>query len=272
MLRSHKAGLILCVIAAATSNLNAQGDDCSKRTVAVNVRDKSGQLVAGLLPSSFRAREEGHPLNVLKARIDVGPRRVVLAVDASGSINRSLEVARLVASNLALQSPNGFQIALIIFSGQIVDSIQFGRPATDIVEKLAQLQTSKGRTAIKDALMHAAEMFGTPQLGDSIYVITDGGDQPNVVPSEAGYGTTSVKWIYAHIRELYDLGANTHGEGSHDDDRNHIHEENCGYNDPVARWTTLMERGFIVKWTSRQGEQRCEDPRGSGACSDELKW
>src|SRR3954447_856983 len=40
----------------------------------------------------------------------------------------------------------------------------------------------------------------------SHYVISNGGDQPNVVPSEAGAWYYFRELDYAHIRELYDLG------------------------------------------------------------------
>ena len=52
----------------------------------------------------------------------------------------------------------------------------------------------------------------------SHYVITNGGDQPNVVPPNASVWYYFRETDYAHIKEMWEIG-DTHGEGGVDDDR-----------------------------------------------------
>jgi aminobenzoyl-glutamate utilization protein B len=90
---------------------------------------------------------------------------------------------------------NGLVSALYLFHGKAAHSAGApwsGRSALDAVE-----------------LMNVAWNYRREHLRlqqRSHYVITNGGDQPNVVPSEAGVWYYFRELDYGHIRELYDLG------------------------------------------------------------------
>ena len=76
--------------------------DCLKRTLVVNVRDRTGKLVEGLNSSSFRASLQGQQVRISSAIVRNGPRRIVLLVDASGSVNKEnheWDTVRLIAGN-----------------------------------------------------------------------------------------------------------------------------------------------------------------------------
>src|ERR1039458_8091294 len=81
--------------------------DCLKRTLIVNVRDRTGKLVGDLNRSSFRASLHGRQIGISSAKVRTGPRRLVLLLDASGSVNKEnhkLDIARLIAGNLLLKA------------------------------------------------------------------------------------------------------------------------------------------------------------------------
>ena len=152
---------------------------CQAPTIVANVRDKQGNLVPALQPESFRVKLGDESVSVKSVATGTGTHRIVLLVDISGSINKSehtWEVARVVAGNLLVAAPSTLRVALVLFSDHIIDTIGFDRPASDIVERLAKLETGKGRTALLDSLAYAANLLGSPVAGDSVYVISDGGE------------------------------------------------------------------------------------------------
>ena len=135
--------------------------DCLKRTLIVNVRDRTGKLVGDLNRSSFRASLHGRQIGISSAKVRTGPRRLVLLLDASGSVNKEnhkLDIARLIAGNLLLKAPAQLQPALVIFSDHILDTVDFSRPPSEIVLRLARLEEGRGRTALLDALVYSAKL------------------------------------------------------------------------------------------------------------------
>jgi len=168
----------LCALMAAQS-----ADSCTSPHIVVNVVDKQGKIVAGLAPESFHVRAGDETVTVKSAQAGAG-HRVVLLVDISGSINKSeytWGIARLAAGNLLVAAPSTMRVALVLFSDRIIDTIDFDRPATDIVERLAKLENGKGRTAILDSINYSVKLLQPPELGDVIYIISDGGENASKV-------------------------------------------------------------------------------------------
>jgi hypothetical protein len=156
-----------------------QVPDCLKRTLVVNVRDRAGKLVGDLNPSSFRASLNGQQIGISSAKVRTGAWRLVLLVDASGSVNKKnhgLDIARLIAGNVLLKAPAQLQPALVIFSDHILDTVDFSHPPSEIVLRLARLEEGRGRTALLDALLYSAKLLGPNMLGDAVYLISDGGE------------------------------------------------------------------------------------------------
>jgi len=152
---------------------------CLKRILIVNVRDRAGRFVGDLNPSSFRASLQGQQVKISSATVRTGQRRIVLLLDASGSVNRenhALDAARLVARNLLLKDPAELHPALVVFSDHIVDTIDFSHPASEIVLRLAGLEEGRGRTALLDALAYSATLLRPNMPGDAVYLISDGGE------------------------------------------------------------------------------------------------
>ena len=135
--------------------------------------------IANLTRESFRAKVGAQQIKVSSARVEAGPRRVVLLVNAGGSVNkenRSLHEARLVARNLLLNAPPELQSALVVFSDHVVDSVEFSQSPTEAPDKLAHLENVRGHRALFDSLIYAATLFGPGMPGDSVYLISGGGE------------------------------------------------------------------------------------------------
>ncbi len=177
--RRVAVSLFLLLIGPKLLLVGQQIPDCLKRTLVVNVRDRTGQLVGGLNPSFFWATLQGQQVKISSATVRAGPRRIVLLLDASGSVNKEnhkLDTARLIAGNLLLKAPAGLHPALVVFSDHIIDTVDFSRPPSEIVLRLADLKEGRGRTALVDALMYSAKLLQPSLPGDAVYLISDGGE------------------------------------------------------------------------------------------------
>jgi VWA domain containing CoxE-like protein len=172
------AALTLCTSMAAQIV-----DGCLSRAILVEVWDQQGKAVQGLQPDSFHVRAGDETITVKSAQARAG-RRVVLLVDVSGSINKSehtWEMARVVAGNLLAAAPSSLRVALVLFSDRIIDTIGFDRPAADIVERLAKMENGKGHTAILDSLDYSIKLLQPAEVGDVIYIVSDGGENSSKV-------------------------------------------------------------------------------------------
>lgn len=179
--------LPLLLLLLAVCRLVAQStDNCLHRTMTVNVRDSNGNLVPDLPTTAFHGKLRGKPVTVRSEQVEIGPRRLVMLLDASGSITGSeytWKIAQLVAGDIISSASRPNQVALVVFAAQVLDVTNFTSARMQVLEKLRQLEDGskaapkgKRRTALFDTLTYAADLFGSPMPGDVIYAITDGGD------------------------------------------------------------------------------------------------
>lgn len=150
----------------------------------MNVRDHLGRLVAGVPPAGFRGKFHGKPITIRSVRMSDTPQRIVLLLDASGSISQSghtWDTARMVAGDL-LSNPQR-RAATVVFASKIELSLDFSHTAEDMLHRLQNLQNvrkaiSKNdrKTALLDTVMYALRLLKDPMPGDSIYAVSDGGD------------------------------------------------------------------------------------------------
>jgi hypothetical protein len=183
--------LALIFVVPAAHALPAQTDSCLDRTIPVNVMTEQGQPVPGLSAANFTASVHGKPVQVKSANYDTSPRRIVIAVDVSGTMlsssagppgGRTLNIGLLVARNLINAAPPDEQFALLAFSDRVEDKVGFDAGKTTVLMKLEKLrdltpEEAKGhRTAIWDSLGEGLSMITPTNSGDAVYVITDGGD------------------------------------------------------------------------------------------------
>jgi Mg-chelatase subunit ChlD len=168
------------LVAAQQHNL------CQKRVLLVNVVDAHGQQVSALTGEQFRANLQGQPVKVMSAKFGAGPQRILILVDVSGSMwtdRQQWELVKLAVEDVVSAGPGQAQLALATFSNRFEANVPFGKGREAVREAILNLNpTSKsipkrfGGTALNDAILEAADMFGSPHPGDVIYVITDGLD------------------------------------------------------------------------------------------------
>ena len=164
----------------------AQDQPCTARTVMATVVDHDGNPVEGLQAADFRGEFRGKGVQVLSATLDTSPRRIVLLLDASGSIAASSVTWRAVkriAEGMVRSVPPSNPVALMVFTDEIRSRVPFGQPRDYLTSRVAALGKPDewlgkrpGRTALFDAIMEALAELRPTQPGDIIYLITDGGE------------------------------------------------------------------------------------------------
>jgi len=150
--------------------------------VVVSVLDRSRTPVRGLSAQNFRATFHGRPASILSSQYSESPRRVAIVLDASSSVTEdklSWDMARTLAVNIALAP--GIRAGLVVFATSVVETLDFSHSGHEIVERIKQLSIPSVRwkdrqTALRDSILQAADLFGTPEVGDSVYIVSDGGD------------------------------------------------------------------------------------------------
>jgi hypothetical protein len=161
------------------------------RSIVVNVLDAHGNALRDLTKDNFRLHVNGKPTVVLDARYSLAPRRIVVLLDMSGSMTGDKDtgkwrIAREAADDLLAETPGDVPIAMLTFSGQVRDVLDFsqGRPAIAkwLKEDPGQRPNRKysRTTALFDAILEALKLLQPVQPGDAVYAITDGGDNASL--------------------------------------------------------------------------------------------
>jgi hypothetical protein len=180
-----RVALALSALAAGPVLLSAQENPCQRRTLPVSVVDKNGNLVEGLTAADFRGEFRGKPVQILSVEPDQRHRRLVILVDASGSVI-SAPTWPMVC-NISADAYRHFldrsSMAFLVFSGTILKKVGFNSPTEDQAKLVAHLdlerETRRGeirKTALWGALQAAIDELRPADLGDVIYVITDAGN------------------------------------------------------------------------------------------------
>src|SRR5690349_6916183 len=167
--------------------------DCTE-TVPVNVRDRQGKLVVGLEPGMFQATVHGQRVKVQSSKVQRGFRRIVLLLDISGSMTETRGtwgMARLIAGDLVSSAGPANSIALMTFSDRIIESTGFSPVTSNLAQRVQALEkadnklTIHGRkTALLDAIGSAAALFSQSMPGDTIYLVSDGGENQSTIRAD----------------------------------------------------------------------------------------
>jgi Mg-chelatase subunit ChlD len=162
--------------------LAQENSSCLRRSLNVSVINDGLQSFVGLTAANFRGTFQGKPVQILSAKPDARPRRVVILLDMSGSMIEPAERllrARGLALSLIAHAPNNSPVGVVTFSKGILEQMGFAHSReelTDFVAKTHAAPQGKGQTALRDAILEALHMLGQPGPHDVIYVVTDGID------------------------------------------------------------------------------------------------
>jgi hypothetical protein len=155
----------------------------------VTVMNSAGDPILGFAPADFQAKFRGKPAKILSIVRDERPRRIVILLDTSGSMvgeprGSKWEIARAIAAYLVDAHLPNTSLALLFFSDQVHEQIGFSDGSPAAAKRLLDISANSdyvkknvlGTTALYDAVLAALHLLDAPGFSDSIYLISDGGD------------------------------------------------------------------------------------------------
>jgi hypothetical protein len=160
-------------------------DACLRRSIPVTFIEKA-KNASPLRPQDLQISVKGTTVSILSIAQDKHTPRVILLTDTSGSMGPpkggprwgiGLQIAEFAAAAISPEA----SVALGTF-GEHLQVSEF-QNRTSIVEQVLALRKiePKGKTALYNALSSTSSLFKRPQFGDSIYLVTDGGDNHSSV-------------------------------------------------------------------------------------------
>lgn len=179
---------------------------CNEVRVLATVRNNNQQVVSGLSSSNFAAKLNGKPAQINSVQQNLFAHRVVMLLDHSGSMTGSRwQIVQSAALDFAKHLPVNIPIAVVLFDEKIQILAPLGdrQQAIQTLRKLPTQSLPRSRTRLWDAIDTAATLFGTPRLGDSIYAITDGGEnqsREDAGKTQDGLIRSSVRFFVLLIR------------------------------------------------------------------------
>ncbi|MBZ5688208.1 MAG: VWA domain-containing protein [Acidobacteriia bacterium] len=151
----------------------------------VNVTDHALQPT-DLSRENFEVTYRGHSLTPESVYYTEGPRRVMILVDVSGSMNdrgnfAKWKIARMAALDLVSTLPPGSKVGLITIATKNKTQFPLSKDRQIIADWLEREETRGldllgGKTALYDAIESALTQLQPHEPGDVIYVIGDGGE------------------------------------------------------------------------------------------------
>ena len=166
----------------------AVAQDCTQ-TIPVRVVDtETAAPIEPLTAEMITAKMgETHLLISSPARIRAG--RIIVLIDESESMagagldhrREAVRAVKLTLGELMTKLPPGVSIEYGLFKEKWVLSGTFLSDPAEVRKSIDEVTASfgkspYGRTAIYDSLHEALRRLGPPQIGDSILLLTDGGD------------------------------------------------------------------------------------------------
>jgi hypothetical protein len=181
VMRAFLSVLLAMTGLSFAARATAQSDPCLRRVVAASVAGTHGAIYSDLTVANFQASLHHEPVRIVSVTRDESPRRILVALDASGSMHDRWKGNIALARDLLDWLRPDDEMGSVVFSDHILDSVRLTKERGPLSVEFARLSESaaagpKGLTALWDSLTEAAEQFGTPQFGDSIFVFSDGDD------------------------------------------------------------------------------------------------
>jgi hypothetical protein len=121
--------------------LVAQEVPCTRRTVLVTAVDRGGNPLGNLAPDRLRGSFRQQPVQIVAADLDTRPHRIVILLDASGSMRGETgrwQLARTTAEVLARAAPPSGSASLIVFGTEVVKTVSEHQGVQAILTELIQ--------------------------------------------------------------------------------------------------------------------------------------
>src|SRR5437588_5477908 len=162
--------------------------ECPPPSILLNAFDSTFKIQQDLRAEDIRVEIDRKQAQILSLSLDTHPRRIVLMVDSSGSMEASPQKTgwgiTLPAAAYAVDVlPASASPALVTFSDKLrLESSDFeNRKLVGArVLHLAKRQP-RGPTSLFDSIDQVLVEFKELHFGDAIYVVTDGGDNKSKI-------------------------------------------------------------------------------------------
>jgi hypothetical protein len=175
--------LCLCLLASSALPWPAAASNCSSATILLNAFDRNFNIDRDVRAEDIRVEVNGKRAAILSLSLDMHPRRIVLMLDSSGSLQASEQQSRWgiglpAAAYAANVVPENASSELVTFSDKIrreSSDFENRKVVQGRIFDLAKKQP-KGRTSLFDSVHQVLTEFKELHSGDAIYLVTDGGD------------------------------------------------------------------------------------------------
>lgn len=180
--------LLVWAMLFTISPARAQDDTCVHPTIQFSLVNQLGHPLTDLSSSQFVATYRGKPVKILSVTPVPGPRRVLILIDASRSMESTHNVDFNIADELLDQLSAGTEIAVVAFAQETTATPGFTTDRETVRKELHVFRSDerltkslKNHTALFETINRSASIFGTPQPGDILYVISDGQDNASEI-------------------------------------------------------------------------------------------
>jgi hypothetical protein len=201
---------LFLVLTFSIAPARAQSKECLERTVPLSIISWDGSPLLNQGARSFDASVQWDSVEISSLALDEGPRRILLLIDTSTSFLDKSDLAIGLASDLVDHLPSSSEMGLASFSGSLTPLVS---PTKDHAEILRGLQSvfppvgSKSHikrhgTALWDAVRNGVDLLGDSQVGDAVFVITDGMDTTSKEDSNHAISALLAKGIRLSAIEI----------------------------------------------------------------------
>jgi hypothetical protein len=179
---------IVLLLCSATGYLKAQ-PECRSTLPVIALDQKTGAPIDSLAAGDFQARFKGREIPIRTISNPPPTRRLVFVLDRSGSITKSLsgstdspKIVEDQSLNEILSAiPNSYLVAYLEFAGKSSRQTEFLPPdsaKTKLGDIFSWKPEEKGgfRTPLWDNIELASKLLNIRAPGDTVIVISDGGD------------------------------------------------------------------------------------------------
>jgi VWFA-related protein len=178
----------LCLVAqaraprvVAAQNAPAFTAESALVVLHVTVRDKQGHYVGGLAKEAFDIFEDGRPQVVSFFTAEDAPVTVGLLVDSSGSMQHNRDLILAAAATFVERSNPDDEVFGLTFNDDVRPALPPGTQFTSdpqvLRQALADTITTRGRTALYDAIADGINYLASGQHERKVLVVvSDGGD------------------------------------------------------------------------------------------------
>ena len=144
---------------------------------------QSGQFVRGLKAQDFEITEDGVKQSIASLAAEDAPLDLVLAIDVSGSMERSLDQVKAAVKQLLSKLRNGDAATLVGFNDTLFLATEREKDQK-ARERAVDLLSSWGGTALYDATVRAVDLVSREWGRKGIVIFSDGDDRSSLTSRE----------------------------------------------------------------------------------------